>query len=481
MLPNQPSPEIVASKSGKKAVYFTKVTVEGDNQFSPVSDDLYKSIFDQVLSDPLQRLETALDSCKDIQRKLLFTGLYQSAEVSLDYDIDAESSIFLETKIPKNLDVEAPIPTIANIKLIPATYSRGFLTTTTRDTYCSAGGRLLWLNSFGKAETVSLDGSVNYTPLSSKIDERLIGIKLTLPFPKNPSIRTIATINHTYLNLFKQPFIGESDEHKQSQIGFSTGIAKKIICNGNKTIIDAFSGFTVAVRNIYGFADSLAVSDSIKQFQGTFTKTSFLSNLVWDSRTFYSLFPVSGRRFEISEEYVLNQGFSSGKPVPQDSNFNKILLSYETHNPIFNTFIVNSLNINAGAIVSLSGKSKPLVHLLDSFYLGGMKSLKGFERNSVGNSAGLLFYSLGVSSSVKLPNTPVDSPLRLKSFIHFGDVLNNWKDLGTNRPPALSSGLSLVYNAGFANMDLTYALPIRVRDYDIAKPGFSFGLDLSFF
>lgn len=478
---SQSTNNTIPEKFSHKTVYFTQITVDGDNQLSPVSDDLYKSIFDKVLSDPLQRLETAFDSCKDIQKKLLFTGLFQSAEITLDYDVDVNSTIFLEEKVPKDLDVSLPIPTVARVKLTPAIYNRGSVTSTTRDTYCSAGGRLFWLNSFGKAETISLQGDVSYTPFNGKLDQRLLGLKFALPFPKNPSVKAIVQTNHTYLDLFKQPFISESNEHKQSQFGLSAGIEKQFVCNTNKSTIDTFNGVSVIVRNIYGFADALAVSDSIKQFQGTFTKSTFVSQLTSDSRTFYSLLPTSGKKFELTNEYVLTQGFTNGKSVPHDSNFDKLSLAYETHRPFFNTKLITSLNINCGGIFTLDGKSKPLVHLLDAFYLGGPKSLKGFERNTVGNTGGLFFYKLGLTSSFKLPNTPINSPLRLQSFINFGDVLNNWREIGNDRKPALSTGLSLIYNAGFANLDLTYAFPLRVREYDISKPGFSFGLDLSFF
>ncbi|QEU63021.1 hypothetical protein KDRO_F09620 [Kluyveromyces lactis] len=467
--------------SGNKTVYFTKVTVDGDNQLSPVSDDLYQSIFNRILADPLQKVDSAFKSCEDIQKKLLFTGLFQSAEITLDHDVDVRSSRLLTENVPKELDIELPIPTIAQVKLVPAVYNKGSLTTTTRDTYSSAGGRLFWINKFGNAETISLQGDVNYTPFNGKLDERLLGAKLALPFPKNPSVKAAVYANHAYLDLFKQPFIGESDEHKQSQFGLSAGIEKNFLYNNNKSVIETFNGVAMVARNIYGFADALAVSDSIKQFQGTFTKSSFISELKSDSRKFYNRFPVSGKRVQLFHEYILSQGFTNSKPLPHESNFDKVSVSYETHRPFFNTKLVTSLHLDAGAIFPWNNKSKPLVHLLDSFYLGGPKSLKGFERNCVGDRGGLYFYKLGISSSFKLPNTPIDSPLRLQSFINFGDVLNNWRDANLDRKPALSTGISLIYSASFANLDLSYSLPLRVRDYDIAKPGLTFGLDLSFF
>lgn len=467
--------------TGNKTVYFTKVTVDGDNQLSPLSDDLYKSIFDKILANPLQKVDTALDTCEDIQKKLLFTGLFQSADLTLDHDVDIQSSRLLAESIPKTLNIEHPIPTIAQVKLVPAIFNRGTLITTTRDSYSSAGGRLFCINKFGNAETISLQGDVNYTPFNGKVDERLIGTKLVLPFPKNPSLKAAVSLNHTYLNLFKQPFIGESDEHKQSQFGLIAGIEKDFLHNSNKSIIETFNGISTVARNIYGFADALAVSDSIKQFQGTFTKSSFISRLQMDSRKFYSRFPVSGKRLQLYHEYVISQGFTNSKPLPHESNFDKLSVSYETHRPFFNTKLVTSLHLDAGAIFPWNGKSKPLVHLLDSFYLGGPKSLKGFERNCVGNRGGLYFYKLGLTSSYKLPNTPITSPLRLQSFINFGDVLNNWRDVNGSRKPAISTGFSLIYSASFANLDLSYSLPLRVREYDIAKPGLTFGLDVSFY
>lgn len=476
-----PSANDILENSAHKSVYITKVTVDGENQLSPVSDELYKSIFDQVLAEPLQNIETAFQSCQDIQKKLLFTGLFQSAEITLDYDADINASRLLKERVPESLDIDLPIPTIAQVKLVPAIFNKGAVTTTTRDSYSSVGGRLFFINKLGNAETISLQGDVNYTPFNGKLDERSIGAKLSLPFPKNPSVKAVFYANHTYLDLFKQPFINESDEHKQSQFGISTGFERSFLYNNEKSVVETFNGVSMVARSIFGFADALAVSDSIKQFQGTFTKTSFSSQLNADSRKFYDRFPVSGKRFEFFNEYIINQGFANAKPLPEDSKFDKVSVSFETHKPFFNTKVVTSLNLNAGAIFPWDNKSQPLVHLLDLFYLGGPKSLKGFERNSIGTRGGHYFYKLGLTSSFKLPNTPVDSPLRLQSFIHFGDVLNNWKSAFNERKPALSTGVSLRYAASFANLDLTYAVPLRVRDYDIAKPGLTFGLDLTLY
>lgn len=465
------------SQSATKPLYITSVSVDGDNQFTPLSDALYKSILDPVLSQPLQNIDNAMNNFSEIKKKLFFTGLFQDVKITLDNDVSGASFDFLKENVSKEYGVELPLPTVAKIDLIPALYNKLCLTSGTSDMLSSMGGRISFINALGKAETLILQSDINYVPFSGKLNEKSLDGKFLLPLQKNPSIKAVIDVNYAGIDLFKQPFLAAVDQHKQQQYSFNIGVQKNWLCNktGNAPIL--FNGVSTVIRNLYGFNDIANVSESIKQFNGSFIKSSFVSQITNDTRKFVGLFPISGSRFNLVNEYVLTQAFSKNKTVPQENNFDKACLSYEHHNSYLNNRITSSLDFSCGAIIP-TGSKAAIVHTMDRFYLGGLKSLKGFELNTVGSSGGNFFYRLGITSSYRLPNATANSPLRFQVFFNAGDSLNK-RELPQSF--AAATGFSVVYKTALANMDLTYALPLTEREQDVAKPGFSFGVELSFF
>lgn len=464
--------------SATKPIFLTSIAVDGDNKLSPVSNALFESILDPVLSQPLQTLEHTLESLDEVREKIMYTGLFQEVTVSLDNDVSAASVDKLKKSFPEDYALEYPLPSIAKINLKPLEYHKYSVTSSTSDTFSSLGGRISFINSLGRAESLVVQGDARYTPFEGKIDEQSVNTKLLLPLQKNPSLKAVLDLTYAKLDFSNQPFLDTADEHKQNQYSLSLGVQKHWISKRTEAAPSLFTGVTMVARNVYGFKEPNAVSDSIKQFNGTFVKNSFITQFLHDSRKFFGLFPASGSKFAIKNEYVLAQNFPNRKEaVPQDKNFDKLGISYEKHVPFFKSLIVNSMSFAYGGIFQI-GEPPAVVHTMDKFYLGGLATLKGFERNSIGEHGGHFYCKLALASSFKIPNTPANSPLRMQFFLNAGDVFNKGP---LPQSLASSSGISLIYKTALANMDLTYAVPLSNRITDGHKPGFSFGVALSLY
>ncbi|AAS53082.2 AER403Cp [Eremothecium gossypii ATCC 10895] len=459
-------------KSQTKPLYITSVQVE-DGKDYPLSDGVLKSILSPVLAKPLQSLSSTLASLETIEKNLMYTGLYQDISITLDHDKSRLVNQFLSNIAPKEYDIELPLPVKALVKVLPAPYQRLSLVTTTRDSYASAGGRLASVNKFGLAEVFSLQADVNYTPFSGKLDDKLVDLRCLVPFQNNPSIKAVFDVNYAMLDLYNQPWINEDDQHKQRQIGFNIGIQKQWL---SKRLYSptAFAGVSIVGRNLDGIQLDRA-SYHVSAWADSSLKTSFVTQFLHSNRKLIGTFPVQGMKFNAVNELVLSQTVAG---TPQEETFNKFLVTYEKHVSFLRNLVTTSLDLSCGSLISTKQAAKPMVHIMDQFYLGGLSSLKGFHRNSVGSRGGDLFYRLSLKSSVHLPGTPLDSPLRLQAFFNAGDVFHFRRQIPED--VAAATGLSLVYESPIANLDLTYALPLTSRPVDLAKPGFSFGVAIAY-
>ncbi|KAM3162127.1 SAM50-like protein SpAC17C9.06 [Lachancea thermotolerans] len=467
----------VVQRSSLKPLYFTSISVDGDNGSSPLSNTVYNSVLEPVLVQPLQTLDQSLSNFAEIKKKLIYTGLFRDVKISLDNEVSSDELQSLPKDLVKGYALEMPIPTIARIRLTPINLNRASLTSFTGDTLSSMGGRYSVINNFGKAEVLTLQGKLAYQPFQSTFDEKVLEAKLLIPLQKNPSVKAVFDANYANIDLNGQPFIEKKDQHRQRQVSVNVGVQKQWVNIKTGLAPVLYNGFSVVARNLDEVRKE--ASEAIRQFDAPFVKNSFVSQLLVDNRKFFGLFPASGLKFSINNEYVLSESFDkkAGTAVSQNEGFDKLAVDFEAHRAFFGNKIINSLELACGGIFS-AGKSSSLVHHIDKFYLGGMSSLKGFERNSVGQHGGKLFYKLGLASSFKLPNTPANSPLRLQFFFNAGDVQNKKP---TQFSCASSSGVSLLYKSSLANMDLTYAFPLTNRGQDIQKPGFSFGVSLSLY
>ncbi|CEP60657.1 uncharacterized protein LALA0_S01e15962g [Lachancea lanzarotensis] len=454
--------------SNLKPLFITSVTVDGDNRSSPLSDAMFKSVLEPVLSQPLLTLEQSVAHFSDIKRKLVFTGLFKDVKVVLDKEADASRLDRLPEDAIRDYSLESPIPTAAKIVLAPMEWNKVTATSTTSDSISAFGSRYSVINALGRAEILTLQNQVRFVPFKGSVDENTLEAKFMVPLQKNPSVKAVIDANYAKIDLRDAKFLESQDRTLQNQASVNIGVQKAWLSGKFKCIPTFYNGLSIVARN---FKDPLSATAA----DSPYVKNSLVSQLLFDNRQFFGLFPSSGVKLAVNNEYVLSQkqDFNTG----DEGSFNKFALTLQAQRSFFKNKVINSLDFALGGIISL-GETASKVHHMDRFYLGGLSSLKGFNRNEVGTKGGDFFYKLQLASSFKLPSTPANSPLRLQFFLNGGDVT-------TGKPStfsyAASSGLSLLYKSSVANMDLTYALPITNRVQDVAKPGFSFGVSLSLF
>ncbi|SCU79833.1 LADA_0B03422g1_1 [Lachancea dasiensis] len=462
----------ILKRSSLKPLFITTVSIDGDNQLSPLSDAVYKSVLEPVLSQPLQTLEQSMTNFSEIKKKLIYTGLFKDVKVSLDREAKGAGLQNLPEDAIKDYNLESPIPTAARIFLTPMQFNNVCLTSTTGDSQSALGGRYSFINTWGKAEVLTLQSELKAVPFSPNRGERNFEAKLMVPLQKNPSVKAVIDASYAKIDLRDLNYVASEDQGLQSQAALNIGVQKTWITKNLSSAPFLYNGLSIVARNI-------ASANGSEKSKSPFSKSSFVSHFSFDNRKFFGLFPAFGVKLAASNEYVISQklGQSSDTIGSQEHSFNKFAITAEAHRPIFKNRIINSLDIAFGGIIP-TVQSTSTTHYMDKFYLGGLASLKGFERNSVGQQGGDFFYKLRLASSFKLPNTPSDSPLRLQCFLNGGDVFDGKLD---NFYGAASSGISLLYKSRLANMDLTYAIPFSYRNQDIAKPGFSFGVSLSLY
>lgn len=397
----QEAEEHLLQKSSLKPLYFTSISVDGEKKLRPLSDATYNSVLEPVLSQPLQTLEQSLANFTEIKKKLIYTGMFSDVKISLDKDTSGNGLKDLHQDAIKELSLESPVPTIARILLKPLEFNKLCFTSSTNDTVPSLGARYSFVNALGKAEIVTLQSEVKYIPFKNTALEKTLDAKVVVPLQKNPSVKAVFDTNYANIDLHGQPFVEKKDQHRQRQVSVNVGVQKQWLTSKMNLSPVFYNGFSVVARNLHDVPNE--ASGAIRQFNAPFLKNSFVSQLVIDNRKFFGLFPASGVKIALNNEYVLSQRFEkdSGNDMALDEGFNKCALSLEAQRSFFKNKIINSLDIACGGILP-TGNSASLVHHMDKFYLGGLASLKGFERNAVGQHGGNFFYKLHVASSFKL-------------------------------------------------------------------------------
>lgn len=460
-----------------KPLYISKISIDGDNVNSPLSNSSYKAILDQALSQPLQNVGSSLYTFGDIRRKLLCTGLYQDVKITLENDVDISSQDFLRENVPREFGIELPLATHAKILLTPsAVYNSTAGTTSLFDDAASVAISRSCMNLFGRADSEFIHLGLNYNPESSRWEGKSLKGMFSLPLTKNPSVRANINVDAVKMDMRSKPYLSPEDGHDLYQYTLSAGLQKRWILEQATSVPNLYAGISSTNRAISGLGDK--ASESITKYSGSFNKTAVEMRFHNDTRKFFGAFPVSGYELLIQNDYVVSQSNAAHQSVSPEKNFSKFNVSLQHHTSHLQNKLTNSIDFQLGALVPF-GNEKDCIHPLDKWYLGGLDSLKGFQSNSVGLRGSNFYYKLALTSSQKVINTPLDSPLRLQFFMNLGNTFN---DLASARDSlAAATGVSLAYKTPQADLDLTYALPLTSRLHDITKPGISFGVTFSYF
>ncbi|OWB56133.1 hypothetical protein B5S28_g2024 [[Candida] boidinii] len=463
------STEDVVDHNLLRPVSLKSVQVVGGDEFS---DNFYSKLLNPLLLTSDITLGQLLDSCNKVYNNLSYTNVFNDIQFKLEKSTEPSTSEPLYSSVNSN---EKVLNINADVIVSPKKLSNFNIGSTH-----STDGHLFNfgytnLNTFGNAESLSLQGLLNPLNENSK----------TLNFNyKAPMVDTSLKLFANGLILSsKQPW---ASHHLLATSG-AFGLEKThyvSACCGHNFSVATVAGISLSRRSVLDINDS--ASDTVKNFAGDSLKESVLLSGSIDSRKFLpsslGLFPLSGFLLKVDSEIAGLSNVSTEK-------FIKSTLTYQ----LFKSFLWNWFTFEStfkvGTISGLSKSSaSSSVHFQDKFYLGG-NDLNGFVNNSVGLKDGqdyiggnvLFKYAFGLYS--KCLFAPTSAPLRLAFRVQGGDIYQSTSDIDYSsgnfvKNSASSASVGVLYQAGEnAALDLHYAVPLSDRSDDIVRPGF--GLDVT--
>ena len=295
-------------------------------------------------------------------------------------------------------------------------------------------------NVFGSGQTISINTDIN-----SK--SRNYSLSLFNP-------RIFDTLYSFNASIFNNSFEGISYDSKQK--GFSLGIGKKLTRNLSANIT-------------YGYIkEKLSNYDTtLQDIKPNSIKSYVISSLNYDDTDNY-FFPTLGKKASLSIEYA---------GIGGDQRYMKTLGSFKYFYPVtdktYKTIAVLKFRTKAGYIKKIG-----YLPISDKFYLGGPRTVRGFNWYSIspvdanGNKIG------GKREFIAGPE--ISTPLSLKSklwlsaFIDYGAVGEN--SLNITRS---SYGVELDWVTPMGPLSLIWAWPIKSEKTDDLQK-FEFSLGTSF-
>ena len=295
-------------------------------------------------------------------------------------------------------------------------------------------------NVFGSGQTLSVNADIN-----SK--SRSYSLSLFNP-------RVFDTLYSFNASIFNTSFEGISYNSKQR--GFSLGIGKKLnrYLSGNITY-----GYTKEKLSNY--------DENISDIKPNSIKSYIISSLSYNNTDNY-FFPTTGKKVSLSVEYA---------GIGGDEKYLKTIAKFQYFYPLtdktYNTVAVLKFRTKAGYIKSLG-----YLPISEKFYLGGAKTIRGFEWYSIsptdsnGNKiGGKREFIAGPEISTPLS---IKNKLWLSGFIDYGAVGEDKLNITRS-----SYGIELDWITPMGPISLIWAWPIKSENSDNLQK-FEFSLGTSF-
>lgn len=428
-----------------KTVVLTKVEVANGQDFS--SQFLAKCVSPLLVTSD-STLHHLIHRCQQAHHNLSDTNVFENVKINLVEDDSVPPQQLSVSQFHKS----PPLPLKALIQLQPMALKSFTVNSTFYDDGNALDLKFHNSNCFGNAESLTAQ---------CKFDRRFGNLALfDYQTPITPTTRLV--LNSSFFNnLFPS--------HTSLSFNTLVGLQNSSHVQFQNTVFKTclLTAFAVNRRTITNVSDS--ASDIIKTHSGDSLKTSFLLSGALDSRSFLSpesLYPVRGHHFKIDNE------------ISGSNQFIKSIVTNESYINLFKNRFILRMNSKIGGIVA-----EDKVHLQDRFFQGGLDSLQGFKRNSTGPKdlddyiGGNIFYNLKISALTPLPYL-TNRPLRMVSFLNFGNILANTNTLFNERSSNLGVGLEY-HNGSNASLQLNYNFPLSSLVSDVSKPGLEFALSLS--
>ncbi|TPX58696.1 hypothetical protein PhCBS80983_g02945 [Powellomyces hirtus] len=146
-------------------------------------------------------------------------------------------------------------------------------------------------------------------------------------------------------------------------------------------------------------------------------------------------------------------------------------------------------SIRGGLVLPLLGQR---TRVNDRFLFGGPNSIRGFRQSGIGPMdkkdaiGGDAYWGAGLSLFTPLPYL-VDKPMKGHFFVNSGTLvpINTGDTVQQNAQrliasPSVSAGLGLAVRFSILRLEMNYCLPLAAGMTDRIKPGFQFGIGISY-
>ncbi|KAH3671464.1 hypothetical protein WICMUC_004596 [Wickerhamomyces mucosus] len=478
----------VLNRQLTKPLLLNKLEVVGGD----FSDKYYENLVEKLLPNQSDKLSNILslqslnDELLNIEKSLLYTGLFSNISIDLDLD-EALTTPLLKSQS----QYQGLIPVKAKFSLTQLPIFKYSSYSTSQDTGSGFGFRYLDPNFLKNSSSLLIDVNLNYDILSNTLNSKLWDLNILLPLAKLPTFRAIFNPSISLIDA------SEWSSHEQYNVGSFVGLQSTQLSQNNaiKIITGGISFTSRQVRQI-----SNSASDSIRTFAGDDFKIGSQFNYKVDSRQLQGKFVKNGYLLDFTNEYAGSNSIDSFSKASNDSkknielyNFNKSIFKFDLSKSFIKDIFTANFNFETGHIIDFSNNR---LHILDKFFLGGNESLKGFNLNSVGlkdgndSIGGTSVFRANFQLFSRIPNISKDSPLRLYNFFNIGDnfnfsSFNQFTNLFTSgdiiNKSASAVGVGILYKANNATFDLSYNVPLSARVQESSKPGFSISATLNFF
>lgn len=433
----------IVSKASSRPIYLSTVEINGGETFS---SNFFLKLLNPLITKSDYTLSQLVDQVEVSKNLLNRTNVFKSVDVTLTSDY--------QKRVPNDItsyNKETSIPTkvIIDLKPIDINIGEGFLNFNNED-YLNVDLNYLNNNFNNNAESINI--GVNYNPY--KPTDHLFTNGRFVANLKDPSIKFVANLFHSQQN--NETWQLASENVTGGVIGLQFAKTTKL---------SVFTGFGLTKRSLLNINDG--AQDSVKLFAGNFLKTSIINQIIYSNNIFYL--------DQISKNFITS-GLNSVSSIEVSSNqenddqinnlFAKGSWGVNCYKSFLNDYLTTKISGNFGAIYNLSNDNEKLnpIHVSDRFYLGGINSFKGFQRNSININGGSQFFKLSGTIYSKLPKfifTPKSesNPLRLYWTEAIGAVSNN---LAVDNGFAVSRGFGVRYFNHWANFDIGYFFSERI-------------------
>ncbi|KAJ3370219.1 hypothetical protein GGF31_004277 [Allomyces arbusculus] len=235
-------------------------------------------------------------------------------------------------------------------------------------------------------------------------------------------------------------------------------------------------GYSAHWRQVLNVGENASLS--VRHEAGHSLKSAVTHKWVADSRD-SAVMPTSGALFKLESEYAGLGG---------DVNHAKSELEAQVNVPLGRGFSI-SKTLRVGAVVPFEND---VPRITDRLFVGGSTSVRGFLHNGIGPKdgadalGGTIAYQAGVSLFTPMPGLADKKWLRGHLWANAGSAMQIVDFTEAKLRAFVEATPSIAVGAGVAvhhpqcRLEFNWGLPLVARRGDAVKPGFQFGIGISF-